>query len=378
MVRIVDASAVLIHRAASSLLDTSYGQAPTTRPHVMVRITDDAGFEGFGEASPLPTFTGETAESILLQLKLYFLPQIIGCSTADINSIHQRLDRLPGNTSAKAAIDIALYDLLGKEINQPTISLIGGAIRADVPVTFPLGIGSIDDTVTKATEAIGRGITTLKMKIGMDPDADVTRVKAVRSAVGSDVAIRIDANQGYDVPTACRIVSRLGDVGIEYVEQPVAAWDFEGLAAVRRSTGIPIMADESLHNLRDAIRLIELDAVDIFAVKLIKTSGLTQARSISAVANAYRIDIVVISPFDTQIGAAAGLALALSAPTGGRAHELRVFESQADMAETRIRCDHGRITASDDPGLGVSSIKEFAEIEWPQLDHAARPTNIEL
>lgn len=378
IMRIADASAVLIRRPASSLLNTSYGEAPPTRPHVIVRLTDDAGNEGFGEASPLPTFTGETADSILLQLQLHFLPLIIGRSPVEINSIHRDLDQLPGNTSAKAAIDIALYDLIGKETNQTTVSLMGGPIRSNVPVTFPLGIASIDDTVVRASEAVERGIATLKMKIGMDPDADVARVRAVRTAIGPDVSIRIDANQGYDVPTACRIVSRLGDVGIDYVEQPVAAWNFEGLAAVRRSTGIPIMADESLHNLRDAVRLIELDAVDIFAIKLIKTSGLTQARHISALADAHRIDIVVISPFDTQIGAAAGLALALSAPTGRRAHELRVFDSQADMAETKIRCERGRISASDDPGLGVTSIKEFAEIDWPKLELAEQPTRFLL
>ena len=370
--RIVDASAVIIHRAASSLLNTSYGEAVTVRPHVLVRLKDDAGNEGFGEASPLPAFTGETADSILLQLRMHFLPLVIGASPFDVEAIHQELNRLPANTSAKAAIDIALYDLMGKESGLPAVALIGGAVRPDVPVTMPLGIGSIEETVAKALKATESGITTLKMKIGIDPDADVARVRAVRSAVGARIAIRIDANQGYDVPSACRIVSRLGDVGIEYVEQPVAEWDFAGLAAVRRATGIRIMADESLHSLRDAVRLIELGAVDIFAIKFIKTAGLTEARHIAALAAAHRIDLVVISPFDTQIGAAAGLALALSAPTGTRAHELRVFDSQADMAETRIRCQQGRISGSDASGLGVTSITEFADIEWPKLDFPER------
>ncbi len=370
--RIVDASAILIHRAASSLLNTSYGEAVTIRPHVIVRLRDEEGNEGFGEASPLPAFTGETADSILLQLRMHFLPLVIGASPFDVEAIHQDLNRLPANTSAKAAIDIALYDLMGKESGLPVVALIGGAVRPDVPVTMPLGIGSIDETVAKAIEATENGITTLKMKIGIDPDEDVARVRAVRTAVGPSIAIRIDANQGYDVPSACRIVSRLGDVGIEYVEQPVAEWDFAGLAAVRQSTGIRIMADESLHSLRDAVRLIELGAVDIFAIKFIKTAGLTQARHIAALAAAHRIDLVVISPFDTQIGAAAGLALALSAPTGTRAHELRVFDSQADLAETRIHCQQGRISGSDASGLGVTSITEFADIEWPKLDFPKR------
>ena len=374
--RIIDASAALIHRTSSSVLNTSYGIAAQVRPHVLVRLTADDGQIGLGEASPLPSFTGETAESILLHLHHVFLPMLLGTSPFDVASIHERMDWLPANTSAKAAIDIALYDLMGKGTGVPVTSLIGGTVRPDVPVTFPLGIDDIHETVTKAVSAVERGIATLKMKIGHDPDADVARVKAVRSAVGPHVKIRIDANQGYDVPSAARIVTRLADVGIEYVEQPVAQWDLAGLAAVRRATGVPIMADESLHSLRDAVQLIEHEAVDIFAIKLIKTAGLTQARHIAALAAAHQIDIVVISPFDMQIGAAAGLALALSAPTGTRAHELRVFDSQADMAETDIRCEHGRIAGSTAPGLGVASITEFTEIEWPILDYEGRSKSI--
>jgi len=371
MPTIVGASAQIIQRASSSRLNTSYGASAASRPHVMVRLTDDGGNHGFGEASPLPAFTGETAESILVQLQHQFLPAVIGHSPFDVAEIHQQLDRLPDNSSAKAAIDIALYDLMGVQTGLTVTQLLGGAVRSDVPVTFPLGIDDIGVTVAAAETQVARGIRTLKMKIGWDPDADVARVKAVRDAVGPDIAIRIDANQGYDVPSACRIVARLGDVGIEYVEQPVAEWDFSGLAAVRRSTGIRVMADESLHTLRDAQRLIEQEAADIFAIKLIKTSGLTQARHICALAVAHRIDVVVISPFETQIGAAAGLALALSVPTGTRAHELRVFDSQSDMADTAIRCEQGRISASDAPGLGVTSISEFEGLEWPELSGVA-------
>ncbi len=376
---IVDARAQVIQRPAASLLKTSYGAPPTTRPHVMVRLEDDNGRVGYGEASPLPAFTGETAESILIQLRGQFLPSVLGRSSFDTGPIHQELDRLPHNSSAKCAIDLALYDLMGKMVNLPVVALLGGAVRPDVPVTFPLGIGSVKETVCQAEAAIERGIRTLKMKIGGDPEADVARVTAVRSAFGSDVAIRIDANQGYDVPTAARIVSRLAEVGIEYVEQPVADWDFEGLAAVRRLTGVKVMADESLHTLRDAERLIALGAADIFAIKLIKTSGLTQARAIVALATAHRVEIVVISPFETQVGAAAGLALALAAPTATRAQELRVFESQPSLAQTAICCQHGRIIPSDAPGLGVDSLAEFESLEWPTADApvaAGRPTII--
>jgi len=137
---IVRASAELIDRASSSRLNTSYGASASSRAHVMVRLTDDEGRQGYGEAAPLPSFTGETAASIHLQLRREFLPLVLGHSPFDLNAIHQQLDRLPENSSAKAAVDIALYDLMGKQAGLTVTQLLGGAVRPDVPVTFPLGI----------------------------------------------------------------------------------------------------------------------------------------------------------------------------------------------------------------------------------------------
>jgi L-Ala-D/L-Glu epimerase len=356
---IVAAHSRIIDRAPSSRLNTSYANAPELRQRVIVTLTDDSGMIGLGEASPLPFFTGETCASIDLQLRETFLPALIGRSPFDLHAIHAALDILPENTSAKAAIDIALHDLQGKLTGRPVVDLLGGRVRDAVPVTYPIGIRPTTEAVAEAISAVERGIGTLKLKIGRDPTSDVERVRAVREAVGGDVRIRIDANTGYTVPDAVRIIDRLTNVDLEYVEQPVARWDLRGLAAVRRSTNVPIMADESLHTIRDAVEMIALEAVDIFAIKLIKTGGLTQARAISAIAAAHNIDLVVISPFETQIGAAAGLALALAAPTGHRAHELRVFDSQADLATTDIRCERGIIYPSEAPGLGVESIREL-------------------
>jgi L-alanine-DL-glutamate epimerase-like enolase superfamily enzyme len=266
---------------------------------------------------------------------------------------------------------MAIHDLMGRVAGVPTAMLLGGPVRDSVPVTMPLGVDDVAATVAAAEEAVGRGIGTLKLKVGPRPDEDIERVRAVRAAVGDRVQIRIDANQGYDVPSAIRVVSRLADSGIEYVEQPVAAWDVRGLAEVRRQTGVAIGADESLHTLQDAVRLIEEGAADHFMIKLIKTSGLAPARAIAELAAAYRIGVVVVSPFETQVGTAAGLHLALAAPTGSLAHELRVFDSQPEMASTRITFERGRLWPSQDPGLGVDSIVEFEGLDWdaePQTD----------
>ncbi len=359
-----EATATIVWRPSSSRLVTSYGAPPARRPHVMVRLTDEGGRIGYGEASPLPAFTGETADSILIQLRTRLLHQVTGRSASEVNAIHEAMNMLPGNSGAKAAVDMALHDLFGKQVGVPTAHLLGGTLRESIPITMPLGVDEIAITVGAAEAAVGRGIRTLKLKVGPEPDLDIGRVRAVREAVGPDVSIRIDANQGYDVPTAIRVISRLAEVGIEYVEQPVAAWDVRGMAEVRRQTGVPIGADESLHTLQDAVRLIEAGAVDHFMIKLIKTSGLAPARAISDLAAAYRIGIVVVSPFETQIGSAAGLHLALSAPTATLAHEIRVFDSQPELATTRIRFSEGRLWPSPDPGMGVDSIVEFEGLDW--------------
>ena len=357
---IVQATAQVIARRPPSRLNTSYGDALDVRERVIVTLMAADGTVGLGEASPLPFFTGETVESIAVQLERHFLPRLIGRSPFALNAILRDLDHLPANTSAKAAIDIALHDLQGKLLERPVVDLLGGPVRERVPITFPIGIEPVTEAVAKAEAAVERGIGTLKLKIGRDPDADIERVLAIRAAVGRGVRLRVDANAGYTVPVAVRLLDRLAKAEPEYVEQPVAAWDKAGLAEVRRATGLPIMADESLHDLRDAVELIARGAADIFAIKLIKTGGLTQAQAIAALAAAHRIEIVVISPFETQIGAAAGLALALAAPTAVRAHELRVFDSQPEDAETAIRVEQGFIYPSDAPGLGVVSIRELA------------------
>lgn len=367
MTMIVDATAQVIARPSPARLNTSYADAADIRERVILSITTDDGNVGWGEASPLPFFTGETVASVHLQLTREFLPRLIGASPFSLTAIMRELDVLPANSSAKAAVDIALHDLQGRILGRPAVDLLGGAVRDRIAVTMPIGIDSVPEAVSKAEAAVARGIGTLKLKIGRDTAADLERVRAIRESVGPGVRIRVDANAGYPVAVAVRLLNRLAPYDLEYVEQPVAAWDRAGLAEVRRATGLPIMADESLHTLRDAVELIERGAADLFAIKLIKTGGLAPARAIAALAAAHRIDIVVISPFETQIGAAAGLALALAAPTATRAHELRVFDSQPELADTRIRAERGEIVPSHEPGLGVNSIAEI-DSAGPALD----------
>lgn len=362
------ARASIVERPTSNRMTTSYGEAPEVRPHVIVEIgTADVaradGVVGLGEASPLPDFTGETAQSILGVLNETYLHELPGRDATQIGGIMPDLERRrPGNPSARAAIDLALHDLAGKILGVPASTLLGGARRGSVRLARAVGIGPIPEIVALAQRHVAAGFQTIKMKVGTDPRQDVERVRAVRAAVGPDVRIRIDANQGYDVGAATWVLRRLEDCALDYIEQPVQRWNHTGMAQIRRATGMRILADEAVHTPQDALALIRADAADLFALKFIKTGGLVRAREIAAIGEAAGIDCVVISTFETQIGAAAGLHLALSLPVGRHAHELTVFVTQPEMARTGIRLEGDVLIPASAPGHGVESIAEMAQV----------------
>lgn len=354
------ARASIIERPTSNRLTTSYGDAPEVRPHVIVEI-GAPGAIGLGEASPLPEFTGETAPGILAALNESYLAALPGRDATQIGALMADLEhRRPGNPSARAAIDLALHDLAGRLLGVPTSALLGGARRPSVRVASAVGIGPIPDIVSQVERSVAAGSRTIKMKVGQEPRSDVARVRAVRAAVGGDVRIRIDANQGYDSGTAIWVLKQLEDVHLDYIEQPVPRWDHLGMAHIRRVTGMRILADEAVHSPQDAIALIRAEAADLFALKCIKTGGLARAREIAAIGEAAGIDCIVISPFETQIGSAAGLHLALSLPIGHHAHELTVFATQPEMAQTGIRLEGDTLFPAPRPGHGVESIVEMA------------------
>lgn len=350
----------LIDRPTSNRLITSYGDAPTTRPHVIVELGTKDGARGLGEASPLPQFTGETAQSVLGVLNATYLPSLVGRDPRRLASIIDELEHLlPANPSAKAAIDMALHDLTGHLLGVPVSTLLGGARRSRIHLARAVGIASLAETVATAEAHVAAGIRTIKMKVGQDPRNDVVRVRAVRAVVGDDVRIRIDANQGYDVATAVAVLKQLGDCDLEYIEQPVARWDYRGMAHIRRATGVRVLADEAVHSPQDALSLIRAEAADLFALKFVKTGGLLRAKQIATIGEAAGIDCVVVSPFETQVGGAAGLHMALTLPSSRHDHELTVFATQPEMARTGISLQGNVLIPSSGPGLGVESIVEL-------------------
>lgn len=350
----------LISRNASSKLVTAYGKPSDLIEHVIVILTDENGMKGYGEATPLKEFTGETPASIQLILERELLPKLIGVDCFDIAAAHGIMDgAIYGNTSAKAAVDMTLYDLAAKVLGVPEYKLMGGACRKTVGVNRHIGINTVAEAVKMAESYVAQSYKTIKIKVGNDADKDIKRIKAIRKAVGKSINLRIDANQGYTFGTALRVLNALGDEKLEYCEQPLAAWDIAGLKKLRESTCVPIGADESLHSVQDAIIMAENHSVDVFVLKPIKTGGIWPALQIAGIAEAVGIKCVVTSTFDTQIGAAHCLQLASALKTATISCDLTCYASQPEMAVTCHTLENGALTLGTDSGCGVSSICEL-------------------
>ncbi|RFU65051.1 mandelate racemase/muconate lactonizing enzyme family protein [Peribacillus glennii] len=320
--KIAKIEAKTIRTAFNVSVNTTYGEMPPYQSHLIVRITTDTGLTGLGEASELPFFTGETAETMKVLVENNLAPAIIGKPVYALRDIHHSMGTVLGHaTGAKSAIDMALWDIQGKRLNAPVYELLGGERKRPVKVAYVLGDESPDDMAGLAKEMAVRGFDTIKIKIGSDYRKDIEAIQRIRQAVGPDVHLRIDANQGYDVKTALQVIKEISPNDIDYIEQPVPGWDVDGLRQVRQVSSIPIMADESAHTLNDVYRLAKSEAIDLVGIKLIKCGGISPAVQIAQFCEAAGLQCVLISPFDTLLGTYASLHLSTILP-GSHSQEM--------------------------------------------------------
>jgi len=248
--------------------------------YVLVRIDTDEGAIGIGEAQADIGFFGETVEQACAAIEDYLGPQLVGRNPLDREHLMGLID-YRGNSCSKAGIDLALHDLLGKLLGVPVCVLLGGRSKERVPVSVEIAGGAPDDMAAGCVAFMKRGVRAFKPKIGGDPDADADRLAAIREAVGPAVSIRADANQGYSPKEAirlCKLAEQRG-VGLELLEQPVAAWDLQGMAFVRASVDTLIEADEGCFTVHDAMQIVRHEAADVLNIKIGKAGGLLAARS---------------------------------------------------------------------------------------------------
>ncbi len=286
-----------------------------TVENVIVTIETDTGDVGVGSAAPAPVITGETLSSILGGVE-HIRSCLIGLEIANHEQLFQKLNScILGNMSAKAAVDMAIHDLMGKLFNQPLYKLLGGKtgeVRTDVTIS----LDTIDKMVTESREKVAQGFSVLKIKVGGEPELDVQRLQAVSSEVGEEIKIRIDANQGWTPKEAIYVGKQLKkrNLPIELMEQPVFANDYEGFKRVREKVSVPVYADESIFSASDALKLVEMNAVDGINIKLMKCGGIYNANKIAAIAESAGVPCMIGSMMECHISvtAAAHLAMSLS------------------------------------------------------------------
>ena len=335
-------------------LQTTHGSLGLDRRTVIVELISDEGVMGFGEASTLPGFVGETLESVQLILEKFLFPVVVGLDVKNISLAHSTMDEaIAGNSSAKAAIDEAFYDLRGKQLGVPAYQLLGGGLREQVSTSFDVGLGDPKEMAKHAQAGTQLGSHMIKIKLGGDPTKDRHAVKSIREAIGPDPGIWLDANEGYRANEALRLIRSLRDFGITWVEQPVPRWDVEGLRYLRDRVGVPIIADESVFNAQDALRLVREQAADLFVLKLMKCGGLYPALGIASIAEAAGIDCVVIQTIETGIGTSAAVHLALALPNAARFHGLNNTQFIANEPAPGLKVLNSVVSPGNEPGLGV-------------------------
>ena len=332
--------------------------ASTESHNVIVKIVTDYGVVGWGEASPSERVTGETAETVIKILNR-IAPKLIGLCPLRIEQDVEVMDSIvEGNPAAKAAIDIALHDILGKTSRKPLFMLMGG-YRTEVLTDITLSIKSPKEMAEDAVKAVNKGFKALKVKVGVNPPEDVERIKRIREAIGDNVQIRIDANQGWTPKQAIEVLNKIEKFKIQFAEQPVPSEDIKGLMEVKKKSPIPMMADESVHSPEDALRLIQAEAVDLINIKLMKSGGILKGRKIAAIAEAAGIPCMIGCMGESEIGIAAGAHLAAAVKNIQYADldsDLLLKDKLVKKGGTKVK-DSMRVFPKQD-GLGIKELNE--------------------
>ena len=344
------------------MLTTSLGTHDVSR-YTLVRVETDAGIEGVGEATVAPRWSGETALGCKYLIDTYLGLELTGLDPEDIPAIEAALDRATQlNPFAKCAIEMACWDIRGKAAGKPVYELLGGACRdLAVPIRFSLAAISPEQTARNAVARVEWGHRTVKVKVGMNPDEDIDRIRTVREAIGPDVLLTVDANGGWNVPDSIRCLWAMEGCDLLLAEQPTPREDHEALRAVKRATRVPIMADESVFTLHDAQQVLNRQAADIISVYPGKNGGIRRTQQIAELAAPYGVACAIGSNLELDIATAAMLHLSAAVPNihAERYHGdiLGPLYHTTPVVRNPIRIEAGYAHCPTGPGLGV-------EVDW--------------
>ncbi|HYZ22038.1 MAG TPA: muconate/chloromuconate family cycloisomerase [Rhodopila sp.] len=349
---IVDVPTVRRHKLAQTSV--------TAQSYVIVEVRLANGVTGVGEAATLggPRWSEESVEAIKANIDAYVAPALLGLPADRFTDAGARMDAAAKrNNAAKAAVDTALFDAVGKTLDVPAAVLLGGIVRDRVPVLWTLASGDPDQEIAEAEAKLAARLhNTFKVKIGaQEPAADLARLRRLAGALEGRATFIVDANQAWDEHTAVRYLPALAETGVRLVEQPLPAWNLLGMARVRTRSAVPLMADECVFSAHDMLDVARAAAADVVSLKLVKHAGLLNLRSVAAVAEAAGIGLYGGCLLESSIGAAAHLHAFAGLRTldWGCEH----FGPQIltdDLVQEPVRFADFHIHLPAGPGLGVT------------------------
>ena len=356
---------------SSGSYDTGPPQRLLGKP-VLVKLYAD-GVVGCAQIRPISPghFVSDTTHSAVAAITEIYGACVLGKQLFDIESVNEAFDaRLAGNPAARAVLDIALYDAMGKALKTPVYNLIGGCCQPRIPLEWSVSMADSPSTMVveaqRAVEEFGIRVLCVKAADRRGWQQDVRNFEAVRRAVGESVMIGVDPNTGWTLSSALSAIRELRPLGLGYIEQPVARRDLKGLAEIRRAAdGIPVMADESLFTIQDAYALAEARAVDAFCIKLYKVGGFSAAKKIAAVAESANIQLNCGGlAIQSQLEAAAGAHFCASTPAqrmmgaGEFVFGLNTVAKDPLCPETDFVVRDGHVDVPTGPGLGIAIDEE--------------------
>jgi o-succinylbenzoate synthase len=326
---------------------------------VVISIETDTGHVGFGSAPPTVAITGESKESILAALRWHIEPLVMGKSISDITGLCSIIQNsCIGNSSAKAAAEIALYDLFAQQQGKPLYQVLGGS-SALLHTNLTISANDVEIMLADCESAIQRGFKALKVKVGKESYLDIERLSKIYAYVDGRASLRIDANQGWTAEQTILVLQTLENAGMvfELIEQPVVASDIDGLKYIKQRVKTPVLADESAFTLLQVKKLVELDAVDLINIKLMKTAGLSQAIAIADYCAANAKQCMMGCMLEGAISATAAVHFAiakrnviskidLDGPTLGAFNPI----------DSNVNFNDAIISVTDAPGLGISQL----------------------
>jgi len=341
--------------------------------YVIIKLHTDEGLIGLGEAPVLKDwggdygkYFGETPQTTVHIINDILMPALKDQNPLQFESIHARMDKaVKGYPYCKAAIDAALYDVAGKALNVPCYQFLGGLFRDRIPIAHSLGLMEIEKAVDEARQVIAEGIKTIKLKGGVEQKRDVELVKQIRLAIGPDLNICVDANQGYPTPKAAvKIIRAMEEYSLLYMEQPVEGID--RMAEVAHRVDTPIMADESAWTPEDVVEIVQKKAADIISIYTTKPGGMFKAKKVAAVAEAAGLKCNVNGSVETGVGNAANVHLAastgvvtlgcvvpVSSPKEKAKQGIGGIYYQDDIITEPFTFEDGSIVVPSRPGLGI-------------------------